>query len=138
MKHKYYPFKVVHWDGLEAVFGQGWLDGQLTPHYQVYPKTDDNELPVLFRWTYRIHNDTKALFSYIGESKYLLSFDKGEQPVKEIISIIRDSHLQLEVHWEDKTRNTQLQGYTIPFLTDQQSNQIADDIISLAGQQGLL
>jgi hypothetical protein len=138
MTHKYYPFKVIHWDGLEMLYGQGWLDGILTQHYEVFPKTIDKDLPVSFRWTYRIHNDEKAIFSYICESKYLLLFDKGEFPNEAIKSIIKDSLLQMEVYWEDQTRNTQLQGYTIPLPSDEKLNELAENIISSAQQEGLL
>ena len=139
MRHKYFPLKVIHWDTLQSLSGQGWVDGRLTPYYEVYPKTPDNELPVLFRWTYRLHKDNNdILFSYIGESKYLLIFDFHENPKDEIAKLIDNSHLQFDIHFQQQTVNTPLQGYTTAHPTDQQKHQMAEEIIEIARQEGLL
>ena len=139
MTHLYFPFKAIHFDGLDNLSGQGWVNTELNVSYQIFPKTEDDELPILIRWSYRIKTDEDVVvFSYIGETKYLLIFEQNEEPEEDIKRLINGAHLQFEVYFEEKTVNTPLQGYTTGSLRDESIKQLIEDIIEIARKEGLL
>lgn len=139
MKYGAFPYKVIHFDPIQNLIGKGWANGNTKVFYEIYPKSDKDELPVLFRWTYRVSNDKGGdLFSCIGEGKYLLKFEKGENPDKDLDLLIGTSLINLEIRWEDETRNTPLYGQTIPSSRPEENKKIKEDIIQVAKSEGLL
>ena len=140
MKYKYQPYKIIHFDPIQNLIGKGWLRPKPKVHYEIFPITPKKELPVLFRWTVRIiNNDTNdILFSCIGEGRYFLIFEKGEDPIKDIRNLIGTSSINLEMRWENETNGTTLYGQTLIPHEESIIKKITEDIIEDAKSQGLL
>ena len=133
------PFKIIHSDNIMNLNNAGKAQPYLTVKHEIFP-ISENKLPVALRLTYRIHtlNDNKPVFSIIGEGKAVLEFEKGEEPTEELRRLINNFLLQIQLHWEDKTRNTKMYGQTIKPIPKENENIIIEDIIEEAKKSALL
>ena len=138
MKYGAFPYRVIHFDPIDNLLGVQWVDNQPLLHYEIYSKSEKEELPILFRWTYRMSKNSKDIFSCVGEGRYVITFEKGENPEKELDLLIGTSHINLEMRWEDETRQTPLFGTTLKPAGAEEKNKVIQQIIAAAKEQGLL
>lgn len=125
------PIKLIQFDNLELLKEKGFLDGQLSGTLFRYP-VQNKVLPIQITWKYRIYTmkPKKHLFSYVAEQRALLINDGIELDQKETELLISNLHLPFGMYWEDKTRNTGLQGFAIPGWRSPQSQSWVDDIMN--------
>jgi hypothetical protein len=114
MKYGRLPFKEIHFDDHKILIGKSPLNGKLSATIFRYPTSEKNELPIQINWKYRIYNNEKAVFSYVGETKAVLTNDDNEPTIKDIEMLVVNMKLQFDLNWEDKTRNTPLYPSAIP------------------------
>lgn len=71
----------------------------------------------MIQWKYRVHLNDKHLFTFIGESKFLIQDDSVPVVISQMDRFINDLYLNYEIHWEEKTKETPLKGTTLPDIS---------------------
>jgi len=139
MQVSWSPFKIIHSDDIMNLDNAGGCIPYMGARYEIYP-VQEGKLPIMLRVTYRVKQEQteKVIFSIIGEERAVLTFEKGENPVEAIKLFIGNVVLQLEVHWEDKTKQTSIFGQTLRPLPVEIEQDIIKSIMEIAEQNGLL
>lgn len=97
-----------------------------------------NLLPLILSWRYRLYEGEIAVFSCIGESRYLLEFELTEDPTKDLYELLNHSHMNFHIEWERAIDGTKLEGQHIPTLMSETRFNKTMEIMDSARQCGLL
>ena len=90
-----------------------FLDGKLRVVYFKYPILVENEHALQITWKYRVFNGEQHLFTFIGESKFIIFNDGIPFIDAELDKFLIDLYLNYEVKWEERTKGTPLEGTTV-------------------------
>ncbi len=128
MKYGMLPFKVIHFDMPELSNEGGFLDGKVQSTVAHYPKQENQE-SFMITWRYRLTKDDKPLFSYVGESKFVIHDDGIELEREHLRRLIGDLYLNFQLGWEERKRNTKLHGTNPPTLMPSSIENIINTVV---------
>lgn len=93
------------------------LDGKLITTIKIYPHQEKPQsYPFQIDWKYRLTHGQNHFLTYICETKFIIEDDGVPMETAHLDRFIGDIYLNVEIGWEDGTRNTQLHGSTLPVL----------------------
>ena len=131
-------FKLIHFDGIERI-------SSLKDEYNAELRlggdtfiTQENKLPLKLSWRYRIFENGNVIFSLIAEGNYLLSFQKDENPLLDLLNLVDTSFLSFGDIWSEKVYGTPLQNFSLPAPNEHNHLEKAKEIMGNGIRQNLL
>ncbi len=119
MRYKLLPTQIIHWDN-EGMFK---VNSSTDIIYSVATgeiyKVDNGSLPIILEGQIRIKRDDVDIFSCIFHTKAQLFFDFNENPINDLVALLKEVQKKEQLIWDSRIIATPLHGI---FLENAESN----------------
>lgn len=130
MKYGMLPVKIIPFE-VPVLPKNTQLSGNIVTTIFKYPSDNIKKHPLMIAWKYRLNRNGEHLFTYIAESRFMIEDDGIPFVYTQLDRFIGDLYINVEIGWENQTKNTPLQGTTMPNLIGENLDVVRKQIIDM-------